>query len=101
MLPDYLTRFGIRLKLAQKIREESGGVEAEQAAKLGFVEELRGMPIAICTEEANEQHYEVPPELYHLWLGPRKKYSGCIYPEEARSHLAPHAGELLPEAEER
>jgi len=102
LMPDHLTRFGIRLKLAQKIREESYGcVELDQAAKLAFVESLRKMPIAILTAEANEQHYEVPPELYHLWLGPRKKYSGCIFPDGAASSLIRKAGELLPAAETR
>merc|ERR1719399_964909 len=83
------------MKLAQKIREEeSGSTERDQAKKLAFIEALHEMPIAICTSEANEQHYEVPPELYHLWLGPRKKYSGCIYPQGAAPSLSAQAGEL-------
>jgi len=102
LLPDWAVRFGIRLKLKQKIQEEEHGcVEKDQAAKLEFVEALKKMPIAICTAEANEQHYEVPAELYHLWLGPRKKYSGCIYPDGAHPRLAGQAAELLPAAEER
>jgi cyclopropane-fatty-acyl-phospholipid synthase len=100
-LPDWLIRFGIRMKLAQKIAEESSGcVTTDQQVKMDFIDELKRMPIAVMTKEANEQHYEVPPELYHIWLGPRKKYSGCLYPEEARGHLAPRARELLPAAEE-
>lgn len=90
------------MKLAQKIREEMHGcVQMDQAAKLAFIEDLKKMPIAICTAEANEQHYEVPPELYHLWLGPRKKYSGCIFPDGAATRLRGQAELLLPEAEER
>ncbi|CAE8629024.1 unnamed protein product [Polarella glacialis] len=101
LMPDWATRFGIRLKLAQKIREErSGCAEVDQASKLAFIENLKTMPIAICTEEANEQHYEVPAELYHLWLGPRKKYSGCRFPDGAHRRLTPRALELLPEAED-
>eukprot|EP00928_Gymnodinium_smaydae_P043269 TRINITY_DN2902_c0_g2_i2.p1 TRINITY_DN2902_c0_g2~~TRINITY_DN2902_c0_g2_i2.p1 ORF type:complete len:883 (-),score=202.46 TRINITY_DN2902_c0_g2_i2:277-2871(-) len=101
LLPDWAVRFGIRLKLAQKIKEESHGCASlDQAAKLDFVQSLKDMPIAICTSEANEQHYEVPAELYHLWLGPRKKYSGCIYPDGAAPHLSSQAADLLPEAEE-
>jgi len=102
-MPDAVARAGIRFKLAQKIREEEGGldVEARQAKKIAFVEQLQGMPIAICTAEANEQHYEVPPRFYELFLGPRKKYSGCIYPQGADNALAPRAAELLPEAEDR
>jgi cyclopropane fatty-acyl-phospholipid synthase-like methyltransferase/predicted NAD/FAD-binding protein/DUF1365 family protein len=102
VMPDFLTRFGIRMKLAQKIREEkTGDVSIDQSNKMAFIEALKMMPIAIQTEEANEQHYEVPPELYHIWLGPRKKYSGCSFPEGAGTHLKSRAGELLPEAETR
>eukprot|EP00931_Biecheleriopsis_adriatica_P069584 TRINITY_DN4340_c0_g1_i1.p1 TRINITY_DN4340_c0_g1~~TRINITY_DN4340_c0_g1_i1.p1 ORF type:complete len:888 (+),score=219.88 TRINITY_DN4340_c0_g1_i1:98-2761(+) len=101
LLPDWAVRFGIRLKLAQKIKEDSlGCVSLDQAAKLAFVESLKDMPIAICTSEANEQHYEVPAELYHLWLGPRKKYSGCIFPDDAAPYQKRKAAELLPRAEE-
>jgi cyclopropane-fatty-acyl-phospholipid synthase len=102
LMPDVLTRFGIRMKLAQKIVEEkTGNVHVDQANKMAFIESLKSMPIAIQTEEANEQHYEVPPELYHIWLGPRKKYSGCSFLEDAGNHLKKRAGELLPEAETR
>lgn len=101
LLPDWAVRFGIRMKLAQKIQEESYGCASlDQAAKLAFVESLKDMPIAICTSEANEQHYEVPAELYHLWLGPRKKYSGCIFPDDAAPRHWSKAAELLPKAEE-
>jgi cyclopropane-fatty-acyl-phospholipid synthase len=36
-------------------------------------------PLALNTEDANAQHYEVPAEFYSLCLGPRKKYSSCFY----------------------
>jgi cyclopropane-fatty-acyl-phospholipid synthase len=102
LMPDFLTRFGIRLKLAQKIKEEKTGiVHIDQANKMVFIESLKKMPIAIQTKEANEQHYEVPPELYHIWLGPRKKYSGCSFPEDAGTHLKKNAAKLLPDAETR
>ena len=38
------------------------------------------MPIAINTDEANDQHYEVPAAFYDLSLGPRKKYSSGLWP---------------------
>jgi cyclopropane-fatty-acyl-phospholipid synthase len=37
-------------------------------------------PIAREVEKANEQHYEVSPEFFRLALGPRLKYSSCIWP---------------------
>ena len=37
------------------------------------------MPIAIETKQANEQHYEVPTELYKQCLGECMKYSSCYF----------------------
>jgi cyclopropane-fatty-acyl-phospholipid synthase len=37
------------------------------------------MPIAMVTDKANEQHYEVPSEFYLLVLGRHLKYSSCLY----------------------
>ena len=45
-----------------------------------IVKQLKTMPIAINTSEANDQHYEVPAEFYDLSLGPRKKYSSGLWP---------------------
>lgn len=44
-----------------------------------FVEELKSLPIAIETDAANEQHYEVPTEYFNYVLGPHRKYSCCLY----------------------
>src|SRR5581483_2080271 len=41
---------------------------------------LRRSPIAEQVEKPNEQHYEVPPEFFRLVLGPRLKYSSCLWP---------------------
>lgn len=38
-------------------------------------------PIAEHTDAANEQHYELPPAFFSLVLGPRRKYSSCLYPK--------------------
>ncbi|MGH8482240.1 MAG: SAM-dependent methyltransferase, partial [Nevskiaceae bacterium] len=48
-----------------------------------FVRELRASPIAIHAQDANAQHYEVPAEFFRLHLGPRLKYSCCVYAEPA------------------
>lgn len=45
-----------------------------------IVQQLQTMPVAINTDEANDQHYEVPAEFYSLCLGPRKKYSSGLWP---------------------
>ncbi len=81
LLPDVVIRAGIHHLLSRKLKEENrGGVESQQKALLDFVRELKTMPIAIKTREANDQHYEVPTEFFRLVLGPRMKYSGGLWP---------------------
>ena len=46
-----------------------------------FLEELRASSIAARVEKPNEQHYEVPAEFFQLVLGPRLKYSCCLWLE--------------------
>lgn len=78
--PDFLIRQGIRALLRQRIREiSSPSKSAARARTAEFVESLRRAPIAIETEKANEQHYEVPAGFFRESLGPRLKYSSCWY----------------------
>lgn len=77
-IPDVLTRLGIRRLCAQRLREEyAGDFEARQRQR---IEALRQSPIAIETEAANTQHYEVPARFFELTLGRHLKYSSCFYP---------------------
>lgn len=76
-VPDRLARFGMRRLIAQRLADESAGDAAARHAQ--FVRELRASPIAIHTQDANAQHYEVPAEFFRLHLGPRLKYSCCVY----------------------
>jgi cyclopropane-fatty-acyl-phospholipid synthase len=83
LVPDWLVRWGIRRLLAERLREaSSGGVEAWRERQEAFVEELRSSPLALAVEAANEQHYEVPPEFFQRVLGPRLKYSACLWPPD-------------------
>ncbi len=50
--------------------------------KLEFVRELKTMNIAIAQDKANQQHYEVPDEFYLAVLGPRLKYSCCLFEKD-------------------
>ena len=80
-IPDALLRQGIRRLCAQRLREErAGGLEAQAARHAARIEMLRHSPVAIHTDAANAQHYELPPEFFGLCLGRRLKYSGCYYP---------------------
>ena len=80
LLPDWLIRIGIRRLLRARLQEESrGSAEQRLAAHLAFVEDLKRSPIAINTEAANEQHYEVPTAFYQLCLGKHLKYSSALW----------------------
>lgn len=75
-IPDSLIRIGIRKLLKQRLQEENKGhTEANQEHLMQLIEELKNSPIAINTEDANEQHYEVPTEFYKYCLGKHLKYS--------------------------
>jgi len=82
LLPDWLIRHGIRRLLRRRLSEESHGSPEQRAhARQAFVEQLKASPIAIDTEAANEQHYEVPTTFFQLCLGSRLKYSSGLWPE--------------------
>jgi len=80
-VPDPLVRWGIRRLCAERLREERRADAAAQMAALqAFIDALRRSPIALHTEKANEQHYEVPPALFQRVLGRRLKYSCAYWP---------------------
>ena len=76
-IPDALARFGMRRLIAQRLAEESAGDASARYRAL--VDELRQGPVAVHTDAANAQHYEVPAEFFRLHLGPRLKYSSGLY----------------------
>jgi len=79
-VPDPVIRAGIRRVLSQRLRDEGrGDPDATQARFMDHVRQLRASPIAIETQAANEQHYEVPPEFFRRVLGPNLKYSACLW----------------------
>ena len=91
-LPDFVIRRGIRhLNKLRLKTENQGSQESNQENFMRLVEFLKSSPIAVQTDKANEQHYEVPAEFYALALGKHKKYSSCFYPK---------GDESLDEAEE-
>jgi len=81
-LPDFLLRQGIRGQLQQRVKIiKSTSLEQAYKSKMKYVEILRSRPIAIETAAANEQHYEVGTGVLSAMLGPRMKYSSCLYPK--------------------
>src|SRR5271165_7572132 len=78
--PDWLIRVSIRRLLAQRLREENkGDVERQRAHLLEFVRQLKTSPVAIATDAANQQHYEVPARFFQLALGKHLKYSSALW----------------------
>jgi len=72
---------GIRSQLRERVRLISNASLAKAyEAKMNYVSLLRTRPIAIETATANTQHYEVGTPILQAMLGPRMKYSCCLYP---------------------
>lgn len=92
LLPDPVIRKGINTLLGQRLKEEKGkGIEESDKKRRDFIQELKNSPIAIETDAANDQHYQVPTEFYLYSLGPHLKYSCCLFEK----------GDTLAQAEER
>jgi len=97
--PDAVTSAGISFLVDRTKRKlaRSGGVSEVDFARL-----MQQHPIAVRPDAANEQHYEVAPAFFGLVLGPRRKYSCCLYrtdidtladaEEHALLETAAHAG---------
>ena len=83
-VPDALTRAGIRHLCGVRLAEESRDAARRMAS---LRESIMTGPVAPVPQLANEQHYEVPAEFMRLALGPRMKYSSCLY-ETGRETLA-------------
>lgn len=85
--PDFVTRPAIAAMVAgaRKRLVDEPGLDAR------FAEEMARRAIAEHADAANAQHYELPPEFFQICLGPRLKYSCCLYPS---------GGETLAQAEE-
>lgn len=81
-LPDPVTRYGIQFLVGRTRRRLSAGSMATDG---DFARAMAQYPIAAHVEVANEQHYELPPAFFGLILGPRRKYSSCLYGDGAET----------------
>ena len=79
LTPDAIIRVGIRRLLATRIRE-GYATDLEE-----FIRQLKESPLAVATDTANQQHYEVPAEFFEAVLGPRLKYSCCLLEDDDTS----------------
>jgi cyclopropane-fatty-acyl-phospholipid synthase len=75
VLPDFVIRAGMRRVIAANDSQKTPpGTDAE------FARAMAQRPIAEHADAANRQHYELPPAFFALFLGPKRKYSSCLYP---------------------
>ncbi len=95
IVPEWLIRVGIRRMLAKTLRDhKKANSEDEIKKRVQFVKELQGRPIAIQTDAANEQHYEVPTAFFQQVLGPHMKYSSAYW-AAGQTKLAAAENEML------
>ena len=107
-LPDHLLRRMIRWRHQATLHAECPSVPEEQeATNHAFVDWMRTGPVVEEAETANRQHYALPPPFFELMLGPRLKYSGCLWPADREDGTSPARPvpdkalpTLLPAAEE-
>jgi cyclopropane-fatty-acyl-phospholipid synthase len=88
-MPNAARRGAIALLVARASQKLSA---LPPGAEQRFTADMANRPIAEHTEVANAQHYELPADFFRHCLGPRLKYSCCLY--EAGT-------ETLGEAEDR
>ena len=80
-VPDGLVRFGIRHLLQGRLKEEDGGVEDVRERMHALMASMDASPVALATDVANEQHYELPAGFFETVLGPHLKYSCGLWPD--------------------
>ena len=86
LVPDAVIRYAIRRMLAQRLHQEDQGTpELQQAHLMRFIQQLKLSPIAIETQAANAQHYEVPARFFELALGTHLKYSSALWNEQTKT----------------
>lgn len=86
LVPDWLIRRGIRALLKRRlVHEHVTDPETQSRRYRELIDELRESAIAIETDKANEQHYEVPAAFYELALGSHLKYSSGYWPSSVHN----------------
>ena len=73
-VPDAGIRIGIRQLLKKRLEQEASFEDYR-----GLLAELKASEIAIETDAANDQHYELPADFFVQVLGKHLKYSSCYW----------------------
>jgi cyclopropane-fatty-acyl-phospholipid synthase len=74
-VPDFLIRAGMRRVIAANDAQLT-----PPGTDQAFAQAMSAHAIAEHADAANRQHYELPPAFFALFLGPKRKYSSCLYP---------------------
>ena len=74
-VPDFVSRAVI----ASLVRTTDRSLEVDPANTETFAREMAALPIAVHTDAANKQHYELPDTFFAQILGLQLKYSCCYY----------------------
>ncbi len=85
-VPDVLIRAGIRKLCSERLKSlDQKSLELRQNFSNAYIDLLKSSPIAVHTEAANQQHYEVPADFFGLCLGKNRKYSSAYWPAGCQS----------------
>ena len=79
-LPELFIRTGIRQLNRRRLNgEKKRDIESQRFSIQRFIEDMKNAPIAISTDKANKQHYELPSSFFLKVLGKHMKYSGNFW----------------------
>lgn len=82
-IPDAMIRRSIQTLIRQRLAQiDAEDCEKSADSKASFIQMMNASPVAIMTELANIQHYEVPAAFYRRVLGKHLKYSACYWSDE-------------------
>ena len=85
ILPDFLLRKGVQRLVKKRIKKQNElSIEARFNYLFNFIEKIKNQAIAVNTEAANEQHYELPPAFFEKILGKNLKYSCCLWSDNIK-----------------
>ena len=83
-IPDRIARFLIRTLLKARLKKEGSLTYSNRLnALFTFRDQLQKEPVAHAVDSANEQHYEVPADLFETFMGPHLKYSSGYWADGA------------------
>lgn len=86
LLPEFALNLASQYLIKQRLTMEKQSFQQSQGQnKLDLIAGLKSSKIALSTDKANEQHYEVPTKYFQLVLGPHLKYSSCYWESDTET----------------